>query len=88
MSFDPLRTPAQYRVVDGVRERLCTGCGQWLEHSLRGFYRSTRKPSGLTAQCRACILATSRARSRRRQADRKQAREYQRAAIAGDLPAS
>ena len=42
------------RVIDGEKERLCTGCNEWWPADEEFFYRDGGR--GLSSQCKACYL--------------------------------
>lgn len=78
---------AQYRVVNGVRERLCAGCGRWLPRKYGYFYRCLDKPDGLQSRCIACVRPAMRERMRAKAKAQTQARQYARAAREGRVSA-
>jgi hypothetical protein len=42
-----------YRVVSGVREKLCHKCKIWKNET--EFYKNSAKKDGLTGQCKKCL---------------------------------
>jgi hypothetical protein len=78
---------AQYRIVDGQRERFCTVCATWKTHQHPTFSLCSAKPFGLQTTCAVCLLAQSKAHHQRKEAHYRAQREYARAAIAGKLAA-
>ena len=83
-----MRYPAaQYRVVDGVRERLCTGCWRWVPRTIQYFYKYSAAADGLQSRCIECVRPAMRERMRAKAKRQTQARQYARAAIAGRLAA-
>ncbi len=83
-----MRYPAaRYRVVDGVRERLCTGCGRWVPRTIAYFYKYAGAADGLQSRCIECVRPAMRERMRAKAKRQTQAREYARAARQGRIAA-
>lgn len=57
-----LRYEQRHRVVDGVREKLCTKCGKWKKES--AYCKDRARKDGLTGLCRKCSHAAT-AKSRK-----------------------
>ncbi len=74
---------AQYRMIDGERERLCTGCARWLPRTMAHWYKSAHAPDGLQSRCIECVRPAMRERMREKARRQTQARHYARAAIEG-----
>jgi hypothetical protein len=78
---------AKYRVVDGVRERLCAGCGRLVPRTYGNFYRCWDKPDGLQSRCIECVRPAMRERMRAKAKAQTQARQYAQAAREGMVSA-
>jgi len=48
-----LRYEDRHRIVNGVREKLCTKCRRWKKES--DFYKSRSSKGGLRGRCRKCL---------------------------------
>ncbi len=59
MSF-PRQAPAQYRDVEGVRERWCTACALWKPFDAEHFNRDARSATGFQSPCKLCQRISSR----------------------------
>ena len=59
-----LRHDEKHRVVDGVRRKLCSKCGEWKDES--SFYKCSRLGDGLSGICKECSdTATNQCRRKR-----------------------
>ncbi|HUT29619.1 MAG TPA: hypothetical protein VMX13_07500 [Sedimentisphaerales bacterium] len=47
-----VRYEDRHRVVNGVKEKLCTKCGEWKKES--EYYRQRSSRDGLSVQCKRC----------------------------------
>lgn len=83
--MNPRNRVAQYRTVNGVRERLCEPCARWLPYDVAHFYG--RADGTLRTPCRDCQRAICRHSMRRKYAEETRQREYARAAADGRIPA-
>ncbi len=52
-----LRYDDRHRVVDGVREKLCSKCGKWKKES--AYYRDSSNKNGLSLWCKQCSYASA-----------------------------
>lgn len=44
----------RYRLVDGVEEKRCPQCFEWIAFNHENFYRNKSEPSGLEPYCKLC----------------------------------
>ena len=64
-----LRYQNRHRVVNRVKQKLCSKCGKWKAES--EFYKDSSRKDGLTARCRKCSYkATNKVRKKRQLAVR------------------
>lgn len=59
-----LRFEQRHRIVKGVKQKLCGGCGQWKDES--DFYRHRWAKDGLAGWCRECEISRARKRCGRK----------------------
>lgn len=53
MTF-PRHGVAEYRVIDGLTERLCSGCKSWKPHNSEHFHANATTATGLQTRCKMC----------------------------------
>jgi hypothetical protein len=63
----------RHRTVNGVKQKLCTTCGEWKE--LTEYYKNSASRDGLMGRCRKCAYKYSPTSMRKLQEKRKKQRK-------------